>query len=62
MGGWLNDLLSLESGASGIRKGATGTIPRSTTGFDETLLVNPRLDYLQLPALARFHLPTVNAL
>lgn len=58
----LDDLLSLQTGASWIRKGATGDIPGSITGFDETLLVDLRLDYLQLPALARFHFPTAGTL
>lgn len=58
----LDDLLSLEAGTSWIRKGATGTIPGSITGFDETLLVDLRLDYLQIPALARVHFPTAGTL
>lgn len=52
-------LLSLETGANWIRKGARGTLSASTTGFDEALPVDLRLDYVQLPALARFYLPAV---
>lgn len=58
----VDDFLSLETVASWIRKGASGLIPGSITGFDESLLMNLNLDYLQFPALARFHLPSVGML
>lgn len=48
---------SLGSGVTWIRKGASGAIPGSVTGFDETLLVDLDLDYIQLPLLANIHLP-----
>lgn len=54
--------VSLGSGVTWIRKGASGAIPGSVTGFDETLLVDLDLDYVQLPLLAHVHLPRLGRL
>lgn len=54
----VRDLVSLETGLSWIRKGATGTV----LGFEEALATDIRLDYLQAPLLARLHLPLGMAL
>jgi hypothetical protein len=57
--GWrLTDVLSVGGGLSWLRKGAEGTL----IGFEEPLSVDIRLDYVQVPLVARLRLPGAGAL
>lgn len=57
--GWrLTDAFSVGSGLGWLRKGAEGTL----IGFEEPLAVDIRLDYVQIPFLARLTLPGAGAL